>query len=54
MGWHSEKQFSNLSRSEQQKEREKVNNGYNSEYFSDIIKERVPEVKNDKKIKSYK
>lgn len=40
MVWHGEKQFSSLTMGEQQKERDKVNSGYCSEYFSDIIRER--------------
>ena len=49
MGWHSEKQFSSLTIGEQQIERDKVNNGYHSQYFNDIIKERTKESCDDKK-----
>ena len=42
------KQFSSLTMWEQQKERNKVNNGYISEYFNDIIKERKVQSKNIK------
>ncbi len=40
MGWHSEKSLYSLTRGEIARERERVDKGYHSDYFDEIVKER--------------
>lgn len=48
MGWHSEKSLYSLTIGEIIKEREKVESGYHSDYFEEIIDEQKNDTEKNK------